>query len=1108
MVDKNRLNSREIDLSKEAGQESSARLSDVEQVVGYIGGEIDQMNDRIDQTNDRIDNVEKEKNYEIEDIAKLLNLTVPQLKQLSEYIGHSDDPNVRMREAVDWVISDIKPVAKNEKIKADARVSMFAAPEQHKSDYVLVPNELHEAGTKPISEFNESTVVNPFDRTQKINVKKLFGGKARGENEANRESEKSKEVIPEEVKWSYSILSNKKEFKNAFEQGLSQFGDKVDPATLKEVILARNEVAQLENKTGGLLLTKSSQERYQAAYIKYAELREKLASDYGAKLKAEKGEISDVDRARAVAEYTKSWNNSIAPTRRNLEMQKVSGKFIEWWGGRHMASRVAMGAVATAAVTGAATIATGGLTIPVAAAVAGMATVGARIGKAVANMKAAQTEARQNMDKHWYEKAISNVSSRAVKVFMSIPQIKKLAQARYEKTMRTESEWAKEHDKQLSKDMESINEWYKAHMVAGMSEGDIRSMLEQRSRKINELKNRHEASAKEHERSKEHEQKRMRLAMTLGSVALGATAGAAIGTVINEGPLHDSLVEMRENIDNATKSFAGLFGVKTALAEDIQDASGNGGNGGNAGNAGNAVSDTLDRGAVPSAKSGDALSKAVQSMDSVVEDNFEPYTASTVPTVSYDEFEDMDLKINDTAFCKGFDVSSAETWNSDFWHAVETNPEQLVSYAVGFIDDDTLRGMGYNGDMNSFADALKGNNETRAQLINMMHEQFQGGKVELVDIDTSKYAVYDYGLNYSGQNGDVTDTTLVSYRVDEGVLHNIVKVTSAEGHSTYMDTRCGNAIKIGEKPPVQEIAPPRRNSTYEEPTPTPTPEEPTPTPTPEEPTPTPTPEEPTPTPTPEEPTPTPTPEEPTPTPTLEHKKPEEDTNVNPGNHNQTDQTPPAQNKPQEYEPGKNNNGDTNPSTPPDNAQENSGNTDGNAGNGSEYVPKPDEVPSGNGNSTKPDPNGNISGSQQHRPNEQGWSAENGTQENSSDGSNGAGSDDSALRAEQQRQAQIAEQQRQAQIAEQQRQAQIAEQQRQAQIAEQQRQAQIAEQQRQAQIAEQQRQAQIAEQQRQAQIAEQQRQAQAAAEQAQQQAAEQAAQAAAQQTATTTEATQG
>ena len=435
-----------------------------------------------------------------------------------------------------------------------------------------------------------------------------------------------------------------------------------------------------------------------------------------------------------------------------------------------------------------------------------------------------------------------------------------------------------------------------------------------------------------------------------------------------------------------------------------------------------------DRAAEDLSEARDEADNAVEAEET--EAQARTYEADNLPPMDYhmwghdngDGTYDCSFKVTPTSFTGEIDTSSTESMYNHLIEACESSPEQLAIFASQLLSPDQLSQWGFDGDVNNFADALIGNNTARADILNELSQVMFNADYSVNRLHAGTYE--NYGIMRLQDESFVLLKSVIT--VGEGEQEVVMlTVVGADGveRNIVIKSDCDN-VMIGVA--AEQVAPPTTPDNPDQPNNPDQPDDPGEPGQPgdpgdpgdgedpdpgdgedpdpgdgEDPTPDPEPDpEPDPDPEPEpDPDPTPDPEpEPDPDPGEEdNAKDPSDNDIQQDDAHGFEDDAPAHDEEQHYGPSE----DGTPA--PDNAGQVSGNTDGNAQNGSEHVPEAD------------DEIGNIGGSQSERPDEQEWSSDrltNNSQSSSQESAPSAAEQEAAnqaAEAERQRQLEIAQQ---------------------------------------------------------------------------------------------------
>ena len=547
----------------------------------------------------------------------------------------------------------------------------------------------------------------------------------------------------------------------------------IDP-NLKEVMKYRNQLAgfDLDEQRKGFL---SDEEREQRAQVMqdYMRLRDGLAKDYGQRVASELNVKSmdekqrELTKARATASYTMQFSAAIDNSIRQAVNEKSKngfyGEVVNFWAGKHIGTRIALGSLATAAVGAAIAVPAAGVGSIVGAGVA--VSMAMRLAKNKLNTDAAGTEKRAKLGKNMYERTMANASRLVIGTLLKIPVLSKHIREKQER------------DKQAAEQKAKVDrEYYEARRTA--ADEDSRRMALAR----------YECDRHSADNKNIYNNRIKRLRMGLAAMALGSGLGAVAGDTISDA-INDSGV-----LDGAKNALADAREYLTGIVDKLSWSK-------------QAVAAESTMGNIDA--SGNKMSNEVPdpnlvNKDSVVDmGDWHDFNADNVPAVTYDDYvhytpdgqATFDFKTDISAFNDGIDMTSSDTAMNDLWNSALHDPEQLATYAQGALTPDQMQGFGYNGDLNNFADAMNANADLRARVLNAVHDATDGASIQLTNINTNDTPMWNFGKLPSAYdaNGHVTDTTLV-VAPTHGQDISAVRLQMPNGQVMYYESDCGNYL--------------------------------------------------------------------------------------------------------------------------------------------------------------------------------------------------------------------------------------------------------------------------------------------------------------------------
>ena len=146
------------------------------------------------------------------------------------------------------------------------------------------------------------------------------------------------------------------------------------------------------------------------------------------------------------------------------------------------------------------------------------------------------------------------------------------------------------------------------------------------------------------------------------------------------------------------------------------------------------------------------------------------YNAETMPEADYRMFGekledgswDTSDKLTRTSFASIDDLTddSAETWRTHMARSAATNPEVQAIYCQNLLGSDQLQQLGFNGNVNEFADMLGDNDELRATAQNMLDEALNDSTFERIQLsglyNNTGISVEDYSDEHDLMFGEIS----------------------------------------------------------------------------------------------------------------------------------------------------------------------------------------------------------------------------------------------------------------------------------------------------------------------------------------------------------------
>ncbi|MDO4271647.1 MAG: hypothetical protein Q4C83_01525, partial [Candidatus Saccharibacteria bacterium] len=204
------------------------------------------------------------------------------------------------------------------------------------------------------------------------------------------------------------------------------------------------------------------------------------------------------------------------------------------------------------------------------------------------------------------------------------------------------------------------------------------------------------------------------------------------------------------------------------------------------------------------------------------QDNYEiakDYTVSNLPANDYsmwghkqaDGSYDTSFKHSDSSFTGPIDMSSVETQRKHLMQGVETNAEQESIVASILVNPDNLAQLGFDGNINTFADQMIDNDQLRADVMNLVAKALFEGSYQTMNLAPGNYSNYGIRPDYANDSSKMI-LTHGSFTVSEGEQRQVLAVTY-EGRRLFVDPTCNNVMEaVGDTETVPQTTPEQSGS--------------------------------------------------------------------------------------------------------------------------------------------------------------------------------------------------------------------------------------------------------------------------------------------------------